>query len=50
VCVELGSVFAPYATIYLAFRILMMLVSCSGGLCWLTYSHKRPAGHSIATK
>lgn len=40
VCIELGSVFAPYATIYLAFRILMMLVSFSGGLFWLTYNQK----------
>ncbi|MCG2595605.1 flippase-like domain-containing protein [Ramlibacter sp. XY19] len=41
VCLELGSTFAPYSTIYLAFRILMMLVSFSGGLVWLTYSAKR---------
>ena len=50
VCIELGSAFAPYATIYLAFRILMMLVSFSGGLVWLTYSIKRPNAFPIATK
>jgi uncharacterized protein (TIRG00374 family) len=41
VCIELGSVYAPYATIYLAFRILMMVVSFSGGLVWLVYSLKK---------
>jgi uncharacterized membrane protein YbhN (UPF0104 family) len=50
VCIELGSAFAPYATIYLAFRILMMLVSFSGGLVWLTYSHGRLNDSPIARK
>lgn len=49
VCLELGSAFAPYSTIYLAFRILMMLVSFSGGLVWLTYSTKRADALSITT-
>ncbi len=50
VCMELSSAVAPYATIYLAFRILMILVSFSGGLAWLAYSQKRPDDFPIAPK
>lgn len=49
VCLELGYAFAPFSTIYLAFRILMMLVSFSGGLVWLTYSARQPGDLPITT-
>lgn len=37
ICLELGSRVAPYATIYLAFRIVMAAVSFSGVFFWLTH-------------
>ncbi|WP_428826720.1 lysylphosphatidylglycerol synthase transmembrane domain-containing protein [Azonexus sp. IMCC34842] len=36
ICLELGSNVGPYATIYLAFRIVMAVVGFCGALFWLT--------------
>jgi uncharacterized protein (TIRG00374 family) len=43
ICQELGSPAAPYATIYLAFRIVMVIVSLTGAVFWLRQNHiKQP--------
>jgi uncharacterized protein (TIRG00374 family) len=41
VCADLGSISAPFATIYLAFRVTMAIVSLSGFLAYLSFDPKR---------